>query len=255
VLTLYHWEPTLDSGEPLVCLKEKALEFESRYVDLLALEQHLPEFLALNPSGQVPVLVHDGRVLSETGLLLEYLDETFPDPPLAPSALPERYESGFWVKYAEERIAPYVAQLGWHELVRPGLGRERLDCARRGLAALPIERRRIWEQAIEDDYSPETLTLARDALGCATAALERALERDRWLAGPTYSLADITLVFLARAMRVVTPQMVNRERTPRTLEWLARLEERRAVKETLALARTPAPERMFAPGPEPPRWG
>jgi hypothetical protein len=60
MLELYHAEPVANSMKVLLCLKEKGIEFTSHYVDLLRFEQHQPEFVAINPNGQVPVLVHDG---------------------------------------------------------------------------------------------------------------------------------------------------------------------------------------------------
>src|SRR5690606_36397469 len=48
-------------------------------------EQHRAEFRAKNPQGLVPVLQHGNRVLSQSLAILEYLDETWPDPPLLPA--------------------------------------------------------------------------------------------------------------------------------------------------------------------------
>src|SRR5581483_3241336 len=101
-LDLYHWEPTANSGELLIALNEKSIAFTSRYVDLLAFEQHSPRFLALNPRGEVPVLVHDGQVLTETTLILEYLDAAFPDVPLVPETPAERYRMRVWTKLAND---------------------------------------------------------------------------------------------------------------------------------------------------------
>ncbi len=68
-----------------LCLAEKGLTFESRLVDLTKMEQHSPEYLKLNPLGVIPLLVlDDGRSLFESGTICEYLDETYPDPPLMP---------------------------------------------------------------------------------------------------------------------------------------------------------------------------
>ncbi|MGH8150321.1 MAG: glutathione S-transferase family protein [Steroidobacteraceae bacterium] len=255
MLDLYHSEPTLDSGEPLICLEEKALAFESRYLDLLRLEQHEPQFLRLNPSGQVPVLVHDGRVFTEAGLALLYLDEAFPSTPLMPAPPAEQYQVHFWLKLVEERMAPYVSLLGWRVLVRPALGQAQVERARRSIERLPAERRGVWERALDDVSPEEVLALARESLGAAARRLEQALERGPWLAGGSYSLADIALVLTVRALRVVLPETVNAERTPRTLEWLERVGDRPAVRRALARARTLAPERYFVPGPELPRWG
>jgi len=92
MLELYHAEPVANSMKTLLCLKEKDLKFHSHYVDLLRFEQHRPEFLKLNPNGQVPVLVHNGAVITESTVINEYLDIargffTGPEPGLANAVL------------------------------------------------------------------------------------------------------------------------------------------------------------------------
>ena len=57
---------------------------EGDQVDLFKTEQYDPKYLKLNPKGVVPTLVHDGTPIIESTLICEYLDETFPDPPLMP---------------------------------------------------------------------------------------------------------------------------------------------------------------------------
>jgi maleylacetoacetate isomerase len=53
-------------------------------------EQRAPEFLALNPMGEVPLLLHGERCISQSGVILEYLDYVQPSPPLFPSSLDQR---------------------------------------------------------------------------------------------------------------------------------------------------------------------
>jgi len=48
----------------LLALKEKQIEFQSCYVSLNKFEQHEDWFKAINPMGQVPVIVHDGKVIT-----------------------------------------------------------------------------------------------------------------------------------------------------------------------------------------------
>jgi glutathione S-transferase len=69
MLELYHAEPVANSMKPLICLHEKGLDFVSHYVDLLRFEQHAPEFVKINPNGQVPVLVHDGNAITESTVI------------------------------------------------------------------------------------------------------------------------------------------------------------------------------------------
>ncbi|HTW38434.1 MAG TPA: glutathione S-transferase family protein [Steroidobacteraceae bacterium] len=255
MLELYHWEPTFLSGEVLIALAEKHLPFESRYLDLLELEQHEPEFLRLNPSGGVPVLVHDGRVITECGLILEYLEDAFPQPSLRPEPLVAQYQTRFWLKYVAERMAPYVSLLGWRHLARPVLAGASVERAKHTIERLPRERRDLWRKALEERCPGEEIALARESLSFAALKLEETLGGAPWLAGNSYSLADIALAPTVRAMRVVVPDMMSPLQSPRTLAWLGRIEARPAVREALARARAAAPERQFAPGPEPPRWG
>src|SRR5262245_52773150 len=86
MIKLYHAEPGANSLKALLSFKEKGLEFESIYVDLHKFEQHEPWFVAINPEGQVPVLVHDGVTITHTTVIGEYLEDAFPDaPPLRPA--------------------------------------------------------------------------------------------------------------------------------------------------------------------------
>ncbi len=51
-------------------------------------DQFDPEYLKLNPKAVVPILVHDGRVIVESTVICEYVDEDFPEPSLKPADLP-----------------------------------------------------------------------------------------------------------------------------------------------------------------------
>jgi len=253
MLELYHWEPQVDSGEVLICLREKQLPFRGHYVDLRELQQHQPEFRRLNPRGQVPVLLHDGRVLCEGGLILLYLEEAFPAVPLSPADAAARYAMLAWIKYVEERLAPAISLTGWYASPPPAPAWR--DRARASSAALPPERQRWWARLLDEEPPREALALARETLGLGVQRLEQTLERSAWLAGDTYSLADIALCLAVRALAALTPDLLNPDVAAHTLAWLGRLEQRAAVRDTLTMARVPHPERDFMPGPEPVRWG
>src|SRR5436189_3210537 len=60
--------------------------FEPKMVKLHKGEQKTPEYLAINPNGQVPVLVADGRPLSQIVAIVDFLDRNFPAAGLLPSS-------------------------------------------------------------------------------------------------------------------------------------------------------------------------
>ena len=82
MLELYHCDPNANSGKPMMALHEKGVPFVSHYVDLPNFGAHDPEFLKINPEGKAPVLIHDGRVITESTQMCEYIDEAFEGPPL-----------------------------------------------------------------------------------------------------------------------------------------------------------------------------
>ena len=71
-LVLYHHGSSACAAKVRFALAEKALAWESRYVDILRGEQFAPAYLALNPKAVVPTLVHDGAVIVESTVICEF---------------------------------------------------------------------------------------------------------------------------------------------------------------------------------------
>lgn len=68
-----------------IALGLKGLEYQPAFVHLAEGAQKQAEYLALNPQGMIPALETDGEVLSQSLAIIEYLDETHPEPPLLPA--------------------------------------------------------------------------------------------------------------------------------------------------------------------------
>ncbi|MFC4726862.1 maleylacetoacetate isomerase [Coralloluteibacterium thermophilus] len=75
-----------------IALNLKGLAYETVPVHLVqdGGRQHTPEYRALNPQGLVPTLVHGARVYRQSLAIIEYLDETWPTPPLLPARARDR---------------------------------------------------------------------------------------------------------------------------------------------------------------------
>jgi glutathione S-transferase len=76
--TLYNAPQSTCSQRVRFVLNAKGLAFEEKKLDLLAGDQLKPDYLALNPNGVVPTLVHDGDVVIDSTVIIEYLDEVVP---------------------------------------------------------------------------------------------------------------------------------------------------------------------------------
>jgi glutathione S-transferase len=106
MIALYHFDRSTAAQKVRIALAEKNLPWESRYVDpsLRKRQQHDPEYLKLNPRGLVPTLVHDGRVVRESQVILEYLEDVFPTPALRPADPYERARMRLWTKLVDEGL-------------------------------------------------------------------------------------------------------------------------------------------------------
>lgn len=73
-----------------IALNLKGLDYRQEPVNLLEGAQNMEGYRALNPQELVPALVVDGTVLTQSGAILEWLEERYPDPPLLPADPDER---------------------------------------------------------------------------------------------------------------------------------------------------------------------
>ena len=88
-LELY-WAPGACSFVPHVGLEAAKAQFEPKMVKLHKGEHRTPAYLAMNPNGQVPVLVVDGRPLTQIVAICDFLDRSFPQAHLLPKEPWER---------------------------------------------------------------------------------------------------------------------------------------------------------------------
>ena len=87
-------------------LAEKGVNFAHRVLDLDAAELVTPEYLALNPKAVVPTMVHDGRVLIESSIIMVYTDEAFDGPSLRPEKAIGQAQVAAWLKRADDAYLP-----------------------------------------------------------------------------------------------------------------------------------------------------
>jgi glutathione S-transferase len=73
-----------------VTLREKGLDFEARALNAARGDTRTPEYIDQTITGRVPTLVHEGFGLGESTAIVEYLEETFPEPPVLPAAPRDR---------------------------------------------------------------------------------------------------------------------------------------------------------------------
>lgn len=233
---LYHGGPASNGLKALLALHEKGIAFEPRFVDLHAFEQHAPEYLKINPAGQVPTLVHDGRALTESTVIAEYVDAVFDGPPLRPADEYQRARMRIWTKYVDEVFRPALSFLAWEKFI-PALARRLPEGEfEKRLERIPLpEKREKWALAAKGGFTAREVENWRSQLEEATGRVEAGLEGSDYLIGEMPTLADYSVFAMSCRMADGHPKMVNPVRTPRMLAWIDRMMARPGVQAAMAV--------------------
>jgi glutathione S-transferase len=225
MLELYHFDLSTCSQKVRLVLAEKGLDFESHEVDLMTGGQHEPGYVRLNPNHVVPTLVHDGRVLIESSLIIKYLDDAFPEPAMRPADAAGRYAVDGWLKHVDEALHP-AAPTGTFAIG-----------PRKVILAQPPE---VREANIEGIQNPTTRARRRSvlehgvhapefaaALGIFLDTLDRMeaelADRD-WLCSKRFGLVDATLLpYVLRLEHLAMDALLAVSARPRVADWFARV--------------------------------
>ena len=242
-LTYYHAEPLANSLKSMVPLVEKGLAYKSVYVDLHKFEQHSGWFVAINPEGQVPVLDHEGVIITHTTVINEYLEDVFPEVPLRPRDPVAAARMRYWNKFVDEHVMNHVSMHGWHRMV--GIIARKIDSGEfeKLMENIPLpDQRKKWKTA-RSGFSEADLANATEKIIYAVDKAEKQLAQTKWLAGNDYTLADINFYSMCGMMvERMFPELNIGARCPRLVQW------RDAVTARPAVAKALAGEDRTAPG-------
>jgi len=106
ILKLYQARLAVCAIKVRLVLAEKGLKWEPVDLNLRKSEQHQPAYIKHNPNGVVPTLIHDDLVLTESSVIMQYLDEVYRDPPLQPNDPIARARMRLWIKRVDESLHP-----------------------------------------------------------------------------------------------------------------------------------------------------
>ena len=247
MLTLYCFGPGANSLKPLLTLYEKGIPFTQRFLNPAKFEHHEPWFTKLNPNGQVPALDHDGKIITESTVICEYLEDVFTDtPPLRPADPFVRAQMRIWTKWVDEYFCWCVSTIGWHMMVGRMAAQYSEEEFEKYVARIPIYEQQVKGRRARHGFPQELLDEEMRKIAFSISKLEKRLGESPWLAGPDYTLADICNFAIANGMQNGFKDLVNEKDTPHILDWLARINDRPACKTMFAESR-----REEVPPPKP----
>ncbi len=235
MLEIYHHGSSVCAAKVRFVLNEKSLDWKSHYIDILKGDQFDPAYMKLNGKAVVPTLVHDGKVIVESTVCCEYLDEVFPNPPLKPDDAYQRAKMRVWTKAVDEQLHPACGEITFassHRLTIARLPKDRLDTFLQSTPPVSVtanwhdRKKVIVMQGLKAPGVDKSFLLYDHYL----QKMEDTLKDHQWIAGDAYSLADIGLApYVNRLDMMSMSEMWTRSR-PRVTEWFERIKARPAFK-------------------------
>ena len=181
-----------------IVLAEKGLRYEKVNVDLFKGEQKKPEYLAINPYGKVPALQDNGTTVYESTIIMEYLNDKYPNPPLLPPDPGQRARTRVRMHFGDNQYDGAFSSIALELFFKP-----------------------------QGQADQNVIAKAKADLNACFERLERELGTSEYLLG-SFTLADICYInwvpFLSQFQVEVSQQL------SKVNAWLNRLKERPSVK-------------------------
>jgi glutathione S-transferase len=201
MIKLYDFPMSPRVRKARIVLAEKGLKYEKVNIDITKGEQKTVEYLAINPYGKVPALQDQdtGATVYESTIIMEYLNDTYPTPPLLPEDSGQRARARVLMHYADNPYESAITTLAGEIIFKPMQG------------GTPDEA--VVTQATAD------LNACFDKIG-------QELGNNDYLLESGFSLADIPYVSWSLLFPMLKVEVAN----TKVEAWLTRLQERPSIK-------------------------
>eukprot|EP01135_Chromosphaera_perkinsii_P004767 Nk52_evm39s295 gene=Nk52_evmTU39s295 len=199
-IILYHFPGSVCCAKVRLMLEEKQLPWYPREVNLLSMENYDPDYVQLNENCVVPTLVDEDRIVTNSLYILLYLDRAYPDHPLTPDDEEAREVMKEWLILQDEiplerflvgnssmlkkLIYKYTARLRIKEL-------EKQEMLYPELKTSYSSRKEIIEEDLKFIEDAKSMNEINEDMELLLDKLEHHLRQQKWLAGDSYSLADL----------------------------------------------------------------
>jgi glutathione S-transferase len=253
MLELYHSINSVCAQKVRIALEEKGQQAKDHLMTLRG-DQFEPAYLKLNPGGVVPTLIHDGEPIIESSLILYYIDDAFPTPPLMPKSPYQRHRVRMYNKLIDEYVHNSCMILTFATAFRPAFLKMAPEAWQAEIAKSPLKRRAeykrsVIEHGLDSEFVAEALAQHRKLLSW----MADSLNSGPYLAGEDFSNADCAVIPYILRLELLKLGAIW-DRYPSVAAWWERARARPSVKAAILDCMTEAdhaPFKNLAPDPWP----
>jgi len=228
---LYNAPQSTCSQRVRFVLNSKALPFEEVKFNLLKGDQLEPDYLKLNPNGVVPTLDHDGQIVIDSNVIIEYLDEVAPEASFTPEDPVKRAHMRSLMHFIDEMPAAAVRVPTFNLAFLPRFKAMSRDDFVAMAESKPLRKEFMMTMGQAGFPKPE--------MDAALARLRRAYERMNavievsggpWLLGKDITLADVSM--MPALVRMHDLDMADWQDLPRVVTWFDEIRAQPAYQPT-----------------------
>lgn len=233
MLELYHNDMSSCAQKVRAHLAEKGIEWTGHELDLRAGQAQTPDYLKLNPKGVVPIIVHDGTVVTESNIIMEYVEDAFPGQrSLMPADAAGRAQVRGWLQQLDTGLHFDIAVISLgvafrHQLLAMLTTPEALEAHYASIKLPGLGD--ICREVVPQGVAAPSFLKALGRWVKAIVAMEAALDGQDYLVGNSLTIADIGyLPYISRLEQLQLDAIWSS--LPRVTGWVARLHDSEAYR-------------------------
>jgi glutathione S-transferase len=231
-LELYNFPASTCSLKVRICLAEKNLDWLDHRLSPGGTDHLTPTYLKMNPNGVVPTLLHNGDPILDSSVIIEYLDEVFPEVKLTPNDPKKRATMRWWLRYFEEKPTGAVRYPTFQKILIQNFK----DMSEKEFSAAANKRplkKDFYKRMGQNGFSEQEIQTALNDIRQTVERISSAISKNGgpWIMGNFYSLADICVVPLVDRMEDMGFEQLWEKDLPHVTEWLRSMKARPAYSQ------------------------
>lgn len=231
-ITLFNFPQSTCSQKVRLAMWEKGIPYTDRIV-IHTEREHLSDwYLALNPNGVVPTITDGDDVIIDSSVILEYLEDVYPDHPMSPTDPVEKAHMRKWMRYLEEVPTPAIRVPSFNKHLSKRY-QTMEDDAYQAMAEMHPVRKHFYKRMNKVGFSAEETAESLDRLDQAAQRFNDALAKHGkpWIMGDEITIADAA--YLPTVDRMIDLGLGDMVESKSALAaWYKRYAEREAFKKT-----------------------